>query len=119
MVAVKKNTDGTYILTTKVSGDHLECYAQLDHVVIAAPFTSLRANVDLSKAGLSPLKMTAINSLGMTVGWQGHGAVQRASLVPTTTTTYVLGDTPYELVVGSKLKDEQQHGTNVHPDPTT
>jgi monoamine oxidase len=43
----------------------------VDHVVIAAPFSSLRANVNLSKAGLTSLKMDAINNLGMNT----HGKV--------------------------------------------
>ena len=93
VVAVKKNTDGTYILTTKVGGTTSS--VTVDHVVIAASFTSLRANVDLSKAGLSPLKMTAINSLGMTVGgkvmaqFNGHPWFNYHY-------DYVLGDTPYD-----------------------
>ena len=40
-------------------------------MVLAAPFSSLRANVDLSKAGLSALKLQAINNLGMA----NHGKV--------------------------------------------
>lgn len=62
-VAVAKNADGTYALTLK-SGSKTSTVT-VDHVVIAAPFSSLRANVDLSKAGISPLKMTAIQNQGM------------------------------------------------------
>jgi monoamine oxidase len=62
--AIAKNADGTYKLTVK-SGSR-NTTVTVDHVVIAVPFSALRANVNLSKAGLSPLKMTAINNLGMT-----------------------------------------------------
>jgi monoamine oxidase len=62
--AIVKNSDGTYKLTVK-SGSK-STTVTVDHVVIAIPFTSLRSNVNLSKAGLSPLKMTAIQNLGMT-----------------------------------------------------
>jgi monoamine oxidase len=63
VTAITKNADGTYKLSVKAGSRTTT--VTVDHVVIAAPFTSLRANVNLSKAGLSPLKMTAINNLGM------------------------------------------------------
>ena len=69
VTAITKNADGTYKLSVKAGSKTTS--VTVDHVVIAAPFTSLRANVNLSKAGLSPLKMTAINNLGMTT----HGKV--------------------------------------------
>jgi monoamine oxidase len=69
VTAITKNADGTYKLSVK-SGSKITSVT-VDHVVIAAPFTSMRTNVNLSKAGLSPLKMTAINNLGMTT----HGKV--------------------------------------------
>ena len=69
VTAIIKNANGTYNLSVKAGNKTTS--VTVDHVVIAAPFTSLRANVNLSKAGLSPLKMTAINNLGMTT----HGKV--------------------------------------------
>ena len=69
VTAITKNADGTYKLSVKSVSKTTS--VTVDHVVIAAPFTSLRTNVNLSKAGLSPLKMTAINNLGMTT----HGKV--------------------------------------------
>ncbi|RAP74160.1 flavin monoamine oxidase family protein [Paenibacillus montanisoli] len=36
-----------------------------DHVVLTIPFSILRSSVDFSKAGFRPLKMTAIEELGM------------------------------------------------------
>jgi len=60
LVALAKNSDGTYTCTFQsgASTSSVVC----DHVVLAIPFTTLR-NVDLSKAGLSALKMTAIQNL--------------------------------------------------------
>lgn len=70
VLAVKRNADGTYALTISVGGGR-STTVTADHVVLAAPFSSLRANVDLSKAGLSALKLQAINNLGMA----DHGKV--------------------------------------------
>ncbi len=66
VTAIVKNSNGTYTLSVK-SGTKTTSVT-VDHVVIAIPFTSLRTNVNLTKTGLSPLKMTAIKNLGMTVG---------------------------------------------------
>jgi monoamine oxidase len=60
LVALKKNSDGTYNCTFQTGASLYDVVA--DHVVLALPFTTLR-QVDLSKAGLSPLKMTAIQNL--------------------------------------------------------
>lgn len=62
LVALAANPDRTYTLTFQSGSSTSQVVA--DHVVLAIPFTTLR-NVDLSKAGLSPLKMTAINTMGM------------------------------------------------------
>lgn len=62
LVALALNTDGSYTLTFQNGSSTSQVVA--DHVVLAVPFTTLR-NVDLSKAGLSPLKRTAINTMGM------------------------------------------------------
>ncbi|HEX2589671.1 MAG TPA: FAD-dependent oxidoreductase [Gaiellales bacterium] len=69
VTAIKKNSDGTYAVSVK-SGNRTTTVTA-DHVVVAAPFSSLRVNTDLSKAGISALKMTAINTLGMST----HGKV--------------------------------------------
>ncbi|MEX0833686.1 MAG: FAD-dependent oxidoreductase [Actinomycetota bacterium] len=63
VLAIVKNTNGTYKLSVKAGNKTTS--VTVDHVVIAASFSSLRANVNLSKAGLSPLKKTAIQELGM------------------------------------------------------
>lgn len=63
LVAIRRLTDGRYTLTFD-SG----CSTRpttVDHVVLALPFAVLSASVDFSKAGFSPLKRTAINTLGM------------------------------------------------------
>ena len=62
LVALKANTNGTYTLTFQSGSKTQQVTA--DSVVLALPFKTLR-DVDLSKAGFSPLKMTAINDLGM------------------------------------------------------
>ncbi|MEY9847258.1 flavin monoamine oxidase family protein [Streptacidiphilus sp. MAP5-3] len=63
LVAVAQNGDGSYTCTFDVSsGGTIAVPA--DHVVLALPFSTLR-DVDLSRAGLSPLKTTAIQQQGM------------------------------------------------------
>ncbi len=60
LMSVVLNADGSYTCTFQ-SGS-TTCEVMCDHVVLAIPFSTLR-HVDLSRAGLSPLKMTAINQL--------------------------------------------------------
>jgi monoamine oxidase len=62
LVALAANGDGSYTLTFASGAGTTQVTAQ--SVVLALPFTTLR-NVDLSRAGLSPLKTTAITTLGM------------------------------------------------------
>ncbi len=62
LVALKANASGSYTLTLQSGSATRQVTA--DSVILALPFKTLR-NVDLSQAGLSPLKMTAINTLGM------------------------------------------------------
>lgn len=93
VAAVAKNADGSYRLTLKAGTT--TSTVTVDHVVFACTFTSLRTNVDLSKAGLSALKMTAINTASLTVGgkvmaqFNGHPWYQYNY-------DYVLGDSPYD-----------------------
>jgi monoamine oxidase len=60
LVALRQNSDGSLTCTFSTGTSTYEVPA--DHVVLAIPFTTLR-QVDLSKAGLSPLKMRAIRDL--------------------------------------------------------
>ena len=62
LIAVKNNGNGTFTCTFQsgLATHQVTC----DHLVFACPFKTLR-NVDLSQAGLSALKMTAIDNLGM------------------------------------------------------
>lgn len=60
LVALKDNGNLTYTLTFQVGASTTQVVA--DHVVLALPFSTLR-NVDLARTTLSPLKMTAINTL--------------------------------------------------------
>ncbi|GAA4966443.1 hypothetical protein GCM10023205_33860 [Yinghuangia aomiensis] len=66
LVAVKRNTNGSYTCTFNRSGSLVDVVA--DHLILALPFRMLR-NVDLSCAGLTPRKTTAIAQQGM-----GHNA---------------------------------------------
>ena len=63
LVAVRKNSDGTYTLTFRQGSSTRTVGA--DRVVLALPFSILRHSVDLSRAGFSPLKRTAIAEQGM------------------------------------------------------
>jgi monoamine oxidase len=60
LVALKLNSDGSYTCSFQSGSSLTEVIA--DRVVLAIPFTTLR-NVDLSRAGLSALKTTAIRNL--------------------------------------------------------
>jgi monoamine oxidase len=62
LTAVKNNGNGTFTCTFQSGATSYQVIC--DRLVFALPFKTLR-NVDLSKAGLSSLKMTAINNLGM------------------------------------------------------
>jgi monoamine oxidase len=62
LVAIKRNTDGSYTLTFKTGGDTRTVVA--DQVVLAIPFSLLRS-VDYAKAGFSSIKKTAIQQLQM------------------------------------------------------
>ncbi|NUU20372.1 MAG: NAD(P)-binding protein [Streptomycetaceae bacterium] len=66
LVALRRNSNGSYTCSFDHCGNIVDVAA--DHVVLALPFRTLR-NVDLSGAGLSPLKRTAIAQQGM-----GHNA---------------------------------------------
>jgi monoamine oxidase len=63
LTAIKQNAGTTYQLTFKGSGPAKTVTA--DRVVLAIPFSVLRASVDFSSAGFKTLKRTAINELGM------------------------------------------------------
>ena len=63
LVAVKRNNDATYTLTFRQGNTSRTVTA--DRVVLAIPFSILRRSVDLSRAGFSPLKRTAIAEQGM------------------------------------------------------
>jgi monoamine oxidase len=60
LTAIKENTDGTYTLS--FSGGR---QVVADHAIIAIPFSIIRSSVDISQAGFSALKRTAIAEMGM------------------------------------------------------
>jgi monoamine oxidase len=63
LVAIRRNTDSTYTLTFRQGGSSRTVTA--DRVVLAIPFSILRHSVDISRAGFSSLKRTAIAEQGM------------------------------------------------------
>ncbi|MED3090470.1 flavin monoamine oxidase family protein [Bacillus toyonensis] len=70
LIAIKENDNGSYTLTFQKGGDIFDVKA--DHVVMTIPFTILRSSVDYSQAGLQPLKVTAIQELGMGTATKLH-----------------------------------------------
>jgi monoamine oxidase len=79
LVALKDNGNNTYTLTFQVGNKTTQVTA--DHVVLALPFSTLR-NVDLSRSKLSPLKLRAIQELGMGQSAKLHVEVQRKTWPP-------------------------------------
>ncbi|PGG94075.1 monoamine oxidase [Bacillus toyonensis] len=70
LIAIKEKENGAYILTFQKDDDIFNVEA--DHVVMAIPFTILRSSVDYSQAGLQPLKVTAMQELGMGTATKLH-----------------------------------------------
>jgi monoamine oxidase len=62
LVAVRRNTDGTYTLRFRRGGSTRTVVA--DRVVLALPFSILGSSVDLSEAGFSALKRPRPRSWG-------------------------------------------------------
>jgi monoamine oxidase len=62
LIALKQNSDGSYICTFQKGAGTTSVIT--DHVVLSLPFPQL-AKVDLSQAGLSSLKLTAINNYAL------------------------------------------------------
>ena len=62
LAALRRNSDGTYTCTLLRGSTALDVVA--DHVVLALPFNQLK-KVDLSAAGLSTLKRTAIHNFAL------------------------------------------------------
>ena len=69
LVALRQRSDGSYLLTFRSALQTVELTA--DHVVLALPFTTLR-QVDLSQAGFSARKMTAIRELPLGTNTKLH-----------------------------------------------
>jgi monoamine oxidase len=63
LVAIRRNTDGTWGLSFRQGMTTRAVTA--DRVVMAIPFSILRSSVDISRAGFSDLKLTAIRDQGM------------------------------------------------------
>jgi monoamine oxidase len=63
LIAIKRNADGSYALTFKQGSRSKTVTA--DQVVLALPFSIMRASVDWSQAGFNTYKQRAIRELGM------------------------------------------------------
>ena len=63
LVAIRRTTAGAYALTFRAGSGTTTLMA--DHVVLALPFSILRASVDWSQAGFGAVKARAIRELGM------------------------------------------------------
>ncbi|MRB60920.1 NAD(P)-binding protein [Bacillus thuringiensis] len=70
LIALEENENGNYTLTFQKEQDIFDVEA--DHVVMTIPFSILRSSVDYSQAGLQPLKVTAIQELGMGTATKLH-----------------------------------------------
>ena len=63
LVAIRLRADGSYTLTFR-QGSTTRTVA-VDRVILALPFSILRSSVDISQAGFSERKRTAIREIGM------------------------------------------------------
>jgi monoamine oxidase len=63
LIAIRRNADSTYALTFKQGSKTKTVTA--DQVVLALPFSIMRASVDWSQAGFNTYKQRAIRELGM------------------------------------------------------
>jgi monoamine oxidase len=63
LVAIRRSKDGTWALSFRQGLTTRSVTA--DRVVMAIPFSILRSSVDISKAGFSDRKLTAIREMGM------------------------------------------------------
>jgi monoamine oxidase len=63
LVAIRRNSNGSWDLSFRQG--LTTSVVTADRVVLALPFTILRSSVDISKAGFSSRKLTAIRRMGM------------------------------------------------------
>jgi monoamine oxidase len=70
LVAIRRNGDGTWGLSFREGLTTRTVTA--DRVVVAIPFSILRSSVDISKAGFSSRKLTAIRRMGMGTNSKMH-----------------------------------------------
>lgn len=67
LTAIEKRAEGGYVLRFDGQPDFAA-----DHIVLALPFSILRHSVDLTRAGFSERKLTAIRELGMGMNAKMH-----------------------------------------------
>jgi monoamine oxidase len=93
LTALRKRTDGSYLLTFTSALQTVELPA--DHVLLAIPFTTLR-HVDLSQADFSPLKMTAINRLPLGTNTKLHAQFRSRPWYKLGYNGYTYSDTDFQ-----------------------
>ena len=103
--ALRKRADGSYLLTFTSSLQTIEIPA--DYVLLAIPFTTLR-HVDLSQAGFSQRKMTAIAELGMGTNTKLHLQFKDRPWYQLGYNGYTYSDTDYQQ---TWEVTRRQHGT--------
>jgi len=91
--ALARRADGSYRLTFSSALQTIEQDA--DQVLLALPFTTLR-RVDLSKAGFSPLKMTAIDNLPLGTNTKLHAQFKDRLWYKLGYNGYTYSDTDYQ-----------------------
>jgi monoamine oxidase len=75
LVGIRRNKDGTWALSFREGLSTRPVTA--DRVVMAIPFSILRSSVDISKAGFSDRKRTAIREMGMGTNSKLHVQFRR------------------------------------------
>jgi monoamine oxidase len=94
LTAIRRNTDGSYALTMRQGSSSLTVTA--DRVVLALPFSILRYSVDISRAGFSALKRTAISQLGMGTNSKLHVQFHRRHWETLNSNGETYADTGYQ-----------------------
>jgi len=94
LVAISQTAAGRYELTFHTGSGSKTVMA--DKVVLAIPFSILRANVDYANAGFEPLKDTAIRELGMGTNTKLHVQYRERFWSAVGSSGDTFGDTGYQ-----------------------
>jgi monoamine oxidase len=94
LTAIRRNTNGSYALTVRQGDTNRTVTA--DRVVLALPFSVLGSSVDISRAGFSALKRTAISELGMGTNSKLHVQFRRRHWETLNSNGETYADTGYQ-----------------------